>query len=424
VGRSAFILPASLLLLLAACATTYQTPGFFGLTAISAQAAQDEERLKERQRKVQSDIKQAEKDLQESSRRVQRLSNRLETAESELRGARSYLSEVQGELAAARERATRIAGQLEQAEQRLETATNRVRKARRKVDQQRDDVRDTVITFATTGDPRIASLGALLNSRSLEEVMINQTANQLVVDVQFQSLHDLQDAEEALRKRRQQVREARNAVQEKKDEADAQVQRTEQLVGRASAARDEVDRLVNRTAKARREARQARAADREALAALEAREARIRRQILAARAAPTVHTGRASGYLHIPVNGRRTSPFGYRVHPIYGYYGLHDGVDFAAPCGTPLWAGADGRVVHAYYDQVYGYRIFLDVGRVNGDRLTLVYNHMPRLAARVGQTFTRGSVVGHVGTTGWSTGCHLHFTVLRNGQPVNPETYL
>jgi predicted nucleic acid-binding Zn-ribbon protein len=206
--------------------------------------SEDEERLKERQRKVQSDIKQAEKDLQESSRRVQRLSNRLETAESELRGARSYLSEVQGELAAARERATRIAGQLEQAEQRLETATNRVRKARRKVDQQRDDVRDTVITFATTGDPRIASLGALLNSRSLEEVMINQTANQLVVDVQFQSLHDLQDAEEALRKRRQQVREARNAVQEKKDEADAQVQRTEQLVGRASAARDEVDRLV------------------------------------------------------------------------------------------------------------------------------------------------------------------------------------
>ena len=73
---------------------------------------------------------------------------------------------------------------------------------------------------------------------------------------------------------------------------------------------------------------------------------------------------------------------------------------------------------------VYGNRLYLSVGNVNGANLTLVYNHLSGYTVGEGDRVGRGDVVGYVGSTGWSTGCHLHFTVLRNGEPVDPMTYL
>ena len=81
-------------------------------------------------------------------------------------------------------------------------------------------------------------------------------------------------------------------------------------------------------------------------------------------------------------------------------------------------------MINTYWDEVYGNRLYLSIGRVNGANITLVYNHMSGYAAGEGETVARGEVVGYVGSTGWSTGCHLHFTVLRNGEPVDPMNYM
>jgi murein DD-endopeptidase MepM/ murein hydrolase activator NlpD len=124
------------------------------------------------------------------------------------------------------------------------------------------------------------------------------------------------------------------------------------------------------------------------------------------------------------VPGIVTSPFGYRIHPIYGYWGLHDGTDFRVACGEPLHAAASGHVISRYYSSVYGNRLYVGVGMVNGKYLTVVYNHMSGYAVGPGQNVSRGQVVGYAGDTGWSTACHLHFTVLANGQPVNPMNYM
>ena len=86
-------------------------------------------------------------------------------------------------------------------------------------------------------------------------------------------------------------------------------------------------------------------------------------------------------------------------------------------CGAPLCAGESGTVINKYYDEVYGNRLYLSVGTVNGANLTLVYNHLSSYNVSEGAHVGRGDVVGYVGSTGWSTGCHLHFTVLRNGEP-------
>nr|WP_246299431.1 M23 family metallopeptidase [Nocardioides panaciterrulae] len=143
---------------------------------------------------------------------------------------------------------------------------------------------------------------------------------------------------------------------------------------------------------------------------------------LAARRHHTVgYRGSTGGFLERPVaNSYVTSPFGWREHPIYHYWGLHDGDDFHAPCGTPLHAAGTGRVMSEYYSSVWGNRLYLNLGIVNGKNVTVIYNHLTRYAVGSGATVARGQVVGYAGTTGWSTGCHLHFTVMVNGTAVDP----
>nr|WP_278249586.1 M23 family metallopeptidase [Nocardioides sp. IC4_145] len=124
-----------------------------------------------------------------------------------------------------------------------------------------------------------------------------------------------------------------------------------------------------------------------------------------------------------PTDGVVTSPYGYREHPIYHYWGLHDGTDFGAACGTPMYAVSSGTVMTRYYSSVYGHRLYLNVGQVNGRLVTAVYNHATRYVVGPGDRVERGQVVGYVGSTGWSTGCHLHFTILANGSSTNPMAF-
>jgi murein DD-endopeptidase MepM/ murein hydrolase activator NlpD len=111
-----------------------------------------------------------------------------------------------------------------------------------------------------------------------------------------------------------------------------------------------------------------------------------------------------------------TSGFGMRYHPILHTVREHDGVDLAAPIGTPVFATQDGIVRMA--DRFGGYGLFIDLD--NGAGLQTRYGHMSRLNVALGQRVHKGQLIGFVGSTGLSTGPHLHYEVRYNGQPVNP----
>lgn len=125
--------------------------------------------------------------------------------------------------------------------------------------------------------------------------------------------------------------------------------------------------------------------------------------------------------MRTPINGARlSSGFGMRHHPILGYSRMHRGADFAAPIGTPILAAGDGAVVRA---SPYGsYGNYVRIRHSNG--YETAYAHMSRFARgmRTGASVRQGQVIGYVGTTGRSTGPHLHYEVLRRGQQVNPVT--
>jgi len=137
-------------------------------------------------------------------------------------------------------------------------------------------------------------------------------------------------------------------------------------------------------------------------------------------------SGGTSGAHHgfaYPVSAPITSPYGMRLHPVTHIYKLHDGTDFGAGCGTPIRAAYSGRVAERYYNGGYGNRLMIDHGYVDGRYVTTGYNHAIRYSVSVGQHVSKGQVVGYVGSTGYSTGCHLHLMVWLGGRLVNPMTW-
>ncbi|MDW8414949.1 MAG: M23 family metallopeptidase [Thermaurantiacus sp.] len=127
--------------------------------------------------------------------------------------------------------------------------------------------------------------------------------------------------------------------------------------------------------------------------------------------------GARRGLIRTPVEGARlSSGFGMRFHPILGFSRLHQGVDFAAPTGTPVVASAAGRVTLAGWSGGYGQVVEVDHGR----GLKTRYAHLSRIDVRPGQAVGQGQRIGAVGSTGLSTGPHLHYEVWRDGRAVNP----
>lgn len=117
-----------------------------------------------------------------------------------------------------------------------------------------------------------------------------------------------------------------------------------------------------------------------------------------------------------PVNGPVTSPFGYRVHPVRGTTIFHAGLDIAVGSGTPVHAADNGRCIYSGWCGGYGYAVIID----HGDGYSTLYGHNSALYASVGQSISQGQVIAASGSTGMSTGPHVHFEVRYNGTPVDP----
>lgn len=125
-----------------------------------------------------------------------------------------------------------------------------------------------------------------------------------------------------------------------------------------------------------------------------------------------------------PVSGRITSPFGYRMHPIFKRRIFHSGVDIASPYGTPIKAANSGRVIFVGWYSGYGKVVIIDHGTIGGFPTTTLYAHMSQTLVKQGTNVAKGSVIGKIGTTGYSTGPHLHFEVRQKGNPVNPLNFI
>lgn len=126
-----------------------------------------------------------------------------------------------------------------------------------------------------------------------------------------------------------------------------------------------------------------------------------------------------------PTKGSVISQFGMRRHPILHRLRLHDGVDIDAPCGQAIYAAQAGTVIRAEmgWNGGEGNNVHIDNGDINGVQIETGYMHMIKYVVSKGQYVDKGQLIGYVGTTGLSTGCHLHFLLHKNGVPTDPRDY-
>jgi murein DD-endopeptidase MepM/ murein hydrolase activator NlpD len=394
-----------------------------GTVATVPQAAADD--LRDKQRNLRGQVRQAQGDLHESSKALSAAAGRLQRARAALSAAQSRLTTAQNSVNAAARLDAQMQARLQAAEHQLATARVALDAARRKVVEQRAAIGQLAASNYANGDPALMGLAVMLNSQNPAEVTSQMNTVDSLMSKQTTLLAALKLARARMVAEEAKVEKAKVAVGVQRKAARANLVHKQGLERSAAAARAEVAKLVVSSRAAEAQAAHARRADLIQLRAAKKQEQRIRQLIIErSRRQRGGYQGSAGGFLHRPVPGAVTSAFGYRRHPIYGYWGLHDGTDFSAPCGTPERAAGSGTVISKVWSDVYGNRLYVDLGRVNGKNMTVVYNHLSSYSVSSGQHVRRGQVVGHAGSTGWSTGCHLHFTVLRDGTPVDPMNYL
>lgn len=209
-----------------------------------------------------------------------------------------------------------------------------------------------------------------------------------------------------------------------KKELEAQQALADQARAVAESERVEVERLRAEHEPARAAAEDEEARESEVLASVQARKQEFEAQLAALQAeqaalAQGVSRGSGNGQLKWPCDGSVSSGFGYRVHPISGTSRMHTGVDIGCANGAPVSTAGDGVVLEAGARGGYGNAVLVD----HGDGLATLYAHQSQIAASAGDRVSTGDVIGYVGSTGYSTGPHLHWEVWVNGNPVDPMGY-
>ena len=265
----------------------------------------------------------------------------------------------------------------------------------------------------------MASQGTRLDSLRTDQSITENSAERLsAVREEIKQLKiDAEDALERTRVAEEEATEAKNELDalyetQKTQRDDLEAKKTKyegdqkSLETRSSTLDDEIEELAEQ--------------EREREERLKAQQ----QQKSSGGSAPVAGSANTGGGWVYPVNARLNSNFGWRVHPIYGTKKLHAGVDFPVACGVPVGAAHSGRVIARTYNSGAGNKLIVSHGIMNGRLVTTSYHHLQGFAKPVGAQVSAGETVGYVGTTGSSTGCHLHFETHEDGNAVNPAKYL
>ena len=265
----------------------------------------------------------------------------------------------------------------------------------------------------------MASQGTRLDSLRTDQSVTENSAERLsAVREEIKQLKiDAEDALERTRVAEEEATEAKNELDalyetQKTQRDDLEAKKTKyegdqkSLETRSSTLDDEIEELAEQ--------------EREREERLKAQQ----QQKSSGGSAPVAGSANTGGGWVYPVNARLNSNFGWRVHPIYGTKKLHAGVDFPVACGVPVGAAHSGRVIARTYNSGAGNKLIVSHGIMNGRLVTTSYHHLQGFAKPVGAQVSAGETVGYVGTTGSSTGCHLHFETHEDGNAVNPAKFL
>lgn len=361
------------------------------LGSVPAQGASVDD-LRRQQQQLQQNIQEQQKLLQQKNDEGEALLQQLQQIEEEIRQKQAQIASLDQQLAAAQGRVQQVAAELQKAEAAQETRMSILRSRLKDIYQ--------------VG--RVNYLEVLLKSTSLEDFLVRLELLTKIARGDIKLIDEIKAEKARIAAQKAELEAERDHIAQLRRQADSE---RVQLASRQENQRQllaQVEQEKKRVAAALDEME---ATARQIAAKIRAEQAKSNRKL-----SPSGTKGMLwplPGYTQI------SSPFGWRIHPLLKTNRFHDGVDLPAPAGTEVIAPLDGQVISTGYLGGYGNHIVID----HGGGLSTMYAHLSAILVQDGQEVKKGQVIGRVGSTGWSTGPHLHFMVLLQGEPTNPMNY-
>lgn len=386
-----------------------------GLVLASAVAHADPADDKDR---ADRELASAEAALEGATQRARDAVAALTDAKEKLPGAREASAVAQGVLAAARVTASAATEKAATAQRVFDEASVRAREADAAVDEARDAL-GTSISQSYQG-LGVVAFSSILNAGGPEEFVDRMTYMGQLADNQRTAVDAVVQARQSARMRQNETLVAKDAADATKAAADTAMASAAGAAEEAGARETELNRLIRRRDDAVRVAEEERDGVMARYEAAERESERIEGVLRSAAHDDRGASGAGDGEFLMPVNGWKSSDFGMRYDPYYNVWQLHAGMDLAADGGTPIHAAASGKVVQAGWNGGYGNYTCI----YHGGGVSTCYAHQSHIGVSVGDAVDRGDYIGDVGTTGASTGNHLHFEVRVDGRPVDPVSRL
>ena len=299
---------------------------------------------------------------------------------------------------------------------RFQLAQDRVERARRRVDD---------IASASYMGGNFTAINVLVGATGPQDAIDRLDLVDQIMQKQQDGVAEMTAARWAARAEQDEAGLAKRAAESAAQEAKRKLAAARSAQHSAVLAQAAVIALANARARALATARSQRSAVLAGYQQARTQEARIVAALRGWRDKGGVINSMMPGRtLLMPVHGWKSSDFGERYDPFYRVWQLHAGTDFAADGGTPIRAAADGRVIRAGWNGGYGNYTCISHGEFEGDNFSTCYGHQSAILVNVGEHVRRGEIIGRVGTTGASTGFHLHFETRFDGVPKSPLPYL
>lgn len=312
---------------------------------------------------------------------------------------RDQISEKKTELQEGKEQEKSLSRKLNELEEsiaenegKLTVLETELKEAQEKVETQSENLNSRLRNMYKNGS--IGFLDVLLDSGSFTEFLTNLDMVEIIFSSDKEVLNELQEAHDAVENKKNEVEtlqaeleESRQVVAEQKETIAASNEETQQMLDELQA---DADRIT----------------------------AQLQQQ--ASSSSNSTYTGGEMAW-PLPASNYITSVFGYRTNPVTGIYTLHTGMDIGgASTGSPIVAASSGTVISSGWNGGYGMCVIID----HGGGITTLYGHCSALYVSAGQTVSKGETIAAVGSTGNSTGTHLHFEVRENGNYVDPYPYV
>lgn len=343
---------------------------------------------------IQSQISAAQADQANAKEVIQAVMDRLDAIQTELDAANAELSRIRGEQA-------RLNEQIRQNELALQRALDALH-ARQAVLARR--------VRAIYMHGQLNYVDVIIGSKSFSDFANRLELLKRIIRADFSLILEIQEQQRQIEAKRAELEQEKAQL----DALEADAVKAQEAI---EAKKAEQQRALEEAQAHRAAAEQLESELQQASADVQAKiEARLREQQAGGGYTGVVGTGQLSW----PCSGPITSPFGYRIHPIFGIEISHAGMDIGVPEGTPIHAADSGTVIEADWISGYGYTIIID----HGNGIQTLYAHNSSLIAGAGQSVSKGEVVAYSGQTGNVTGPHCHFEVRINGSPVDPMGYL